>query len=298
MKSTTRRNFLVQSAAVTAATLVGSSVATSPLAAAPKSASKMSLGLCTYLWGKDWDLPTVIANCEKSGCLGVELRTEHAHGVEISLNAAQRKEVRKRFADSQVEFLGPGCNWQFHEADPAKLKANIEGAKAYLQLSHDCGGSGVKVKPNALPKDVPVEKTIEQIGNSLNEVAKFGANLGQQVRVEVHGKDTSNLPIMKQIFDVATHPNATICWNSNGQDLEGEGLEHNFNLVRKRFGNTVHIREMNVGKYPYKQLMKLFVQSNYSGWILLECRTKQEDRVAAMIEQREILEAYIKAATT
>ena len=38
----------------------------------------MKLGLATYQWGKDWDLPTLIANCEKAGLSGVELRTQHA----------------------------------------------------------------------------------------------------------------------------------------------------------------------------------------------------------------------------
>ena len=33
--------------------------------------SKMKLGLVTYQWGKDWDLPTLISNCEKTGLLGV-----------------------------------------------------------------------------------------------------------------------------------------------------------------------------------------------------------------------------------
>jgi hypothetical protein len=50
----------------------------------------MKFGLVTYLWGKDWDLPTLISNCEKTGYLGVELRTQHAHGVETTLNASQR----------------------------------------------------------------------------------------------------------------------------------------------------------------------------------------------------------------
>lgn len=54
----------------------------------------MNLGLVTYQWGKDWDLPTLLANCEEAGLLGVELRTEHAHGVETSLSAQERKEVK------------------------------------------------------------------------------------------------------------------------------------------------------------------------------------------------------------
>ena len=44
--------------------------------------AKMRFGLVTYQWGRDWDLPTLISNCEKTGYLGVELRTEHAHKVE------------------------------------------------------------------------------------------------------------------------------------------------------------------------------------------------------------------------
>ena len=55
----------------------------------------MRFGLVTYLWAQDWDLPTIIANCEKTGFRGVELRTQHAHKVETSLNAAQRAEVKK-----------------------------------------------------------------------------------------------------------------------------------------------------------------------------------------------------------
>jgi len=57
----------------------------SVLAAVKKS--EMKLGLVTYLWAKDWDLPTLIANCEKTGYLGVELRCDHKHGVETKLSA-------------------------------------------------------------------------------------------------------------------------------------------------------------------------------------------------------------------
>ena len=76
-----------------------------------------------------------------------------------------------------------------------------------------------------------------------------------------------------------------MCWNCNDQDLLPPGLEENFNSVKKWFGDTVHIRELNVGAYPYQQLMDLFVGANYKGWILLEARTEPEDRIAAMKEQ-------------
>jgi len=101
---------------------------------------------------------------------------------------------------------------------------------------------------------------------------------------------------MKAIMDVANHPNVKICWNSNSEDLHGEGLEYNFNLTKEYFGDTVHVREFNVGDYPYQQLMDLFVGMDYSGWILMEARTDPDDKVQALIEQRELFEQMIGKA--
>jgi len=212
------------------------------------------------------------------------------------LSAAQRRAVKARFADSPVTLVGLGTNFDFHHTDKSRLAKSIQGAKDYIKLSYDCGGSGVKVKPNDLPKGVPYEKTIQQIGESLNELGRFAAAYGQKIRVEVHGRGTSSLPVIKAIMDVADHPNVGVCWNSNSQDLEGEGLEYNFSLVRARFSDTVHVRELNIGSYPYQDLMNLFVASNYNGWILLEARTKPQDRVKALAEQREVFEQMVAKA--
>jgi len=94
-------------------------------------------------------------------------------------------------------------------------------------------------------------------------------------------------------MDVAEHPNVGVCWNCNSQDLTGQGLEYNFNLVKDRFSDTVHIRELNIGSYPYQELMNLFVAMDYDGWILLEARTNPKDRVKALIEQREVWQEMV-----
>ena len=254
---------------------------------------KMKLGLVTYQWGKDWDLQTLIANCEKTGFLGIELRTQHAHGVETTLTASQRNDVKKRFADSPVTCVGYGSNFEYHNVDQAAVRKNIEGTKEYIKLCKDIGASGIKVKPNGLPEEVSKEKTIAQIAASLNEVGQYASDIGQVVRVEVHGKETQKLPNMKAIFEQVTEKSVKICWNCNDQDLLPPGLEANFYSVKKWFGDTVHIRELNVGGYPYQQLMHLFVKMNYDGWILLEARTNPEDRIAAMKEQMDVFNTMI-----
>jgi len=291
----TRRDFLKQSMYVGASVIAAGPLGRVFAQGLAGPGSKMKLGLVTYLWGQDWDLPTLIANCEKSKVLGVELRTEHAHGVESNLNAQQRRDVKKRFADSPVTLVGLGTNFAFHHTDAAKLRLDIDGAKEYVKLSRDVGGTGVKVKPNDLPKGVSQEKTVEQIGKSLNEIGRFATEYGQKIRLEVHG-GCSRLPVIKAIMDVADNPNVGVCWNCNSQDLEGEGLEYNFNLVKDRFSDIAHVRELNIGDYPYQDLMNLFVAMDYDGWILLEARTKPDDRVKALAEQRQVFGQMIAKA--
>jgi len=247
----------------------------------------MKLGLVSYNWGKDWDLPTTIKNCTDTGFSGVELRTTHKHGVEIALSAQERKEVRKRFEDSAVEFVGPGSACDYHSPDPEVLKKNIEETKAFIKLSHDCGGTGVKVRPNGLPKEVPVEKTIEQIGLALKELAVFADDYGQELRLEVHGPATSELPVIHQIMQIAEHPRARVCWNCNGTDLKGDGLEANFKLVADRIA-TVHIHDLRKNNYPWQELFPLLKGINFSGWTLLEEGNNPEDTISAMRENREI----------
>ena len=189
------------------------------------------------------------------------------------------------FNDSPVTCLGYGSNFEYHSPDPAKLRWNIDQTKEYIKLCKDIGAPGIKVKPNDLPAEVKKEKTIAQIAASLNEVGKFAMDFGLLVRVEVHGNKTQQLDNMKAIFDQVTGKNVRICWNCNDQDLIPPGLEPNFNSVKKWFGDTVHVRELNEGNYPYQQLFDLFTAMHYNGWILLEARTEPADTLIALKEQ-------------
>jgi sugar phosphate isomerase/epimerase len=290
-----RRHFLQSATALGAAAFLPGTLAVAEYLPQDNAEIDFGFGLVTYLWGKDWDLETLISNCEKGNVRAVELRTTHAHRVEPNLTDEQRNEVAQRFAETDVVLVGIGSDERFDAPDPAKLKAAIEATKSFVRLSHDVGGSGVKVKPDSFHKDVPQEKTIEQIGQALNEVAAYGEGFGQQIRLEVHG-GCAALPHIKAIMDVADHPNVAVCWNCNPQDLEGEGFEHNFDLVRDRFGQTVHVRELNDADYPYQKLFDRLVKTDYVGWVLLEARTAPEDPIAALKEQRALFDAMAAKA--
>ena len=229
----------------------------------------LKLGIVTYQIAQDWDLETIIKKCSELGYEGVELRTTHNHKVEVNLSDEERKEVKKKFADSSVKLVGLGSAFEYHSPDKEELRKNIEGTKEYVKLAADVGAEGVKVRPNAFPEGISREKTIEQIGLSLKEVSSFGADYGIKIRLEVHGRETCHPPYIKKMLDVANHPNLYACWNSNMADLDKNGsIENNFNLLKERIG-LVHINEL-WNEYPWEKLFSLLKDSGYDGFCLAE----------------------------
>ncbi len=91
----TRRNVLKASALVASAAVVGH--ASSHDKASEDARPTLKLGLMTYTLAKDWDIETIIKNCTETKFEHVELRTTHAHRVEVTLTKDQRQAVRKRF---------------------------------------------------------------------------------------------------------------------------------------------------------------------------------------------------------
>ena len=229
----------------------------------------MKLGIVTYMWGAEWDLPTLIKNCADTGFEGVELRSTHKHGVEVTLSAAERSKIRKQFDDSPVRFVGPGSACEYHGPDPAVVRKNIDETKKFVELSHDIGGSGVKVRPNALVKGEDRGKTIDRIGAALRECGEYAAGYGQEIRVEVHGPGTSDLAVMKQIMAAAGHDSVVVCWNSNPGEAVDGSIEANFNLVKNKLGGTVHIHDL-YDPYPYRELFALLRKQDYEGYCLSE----------------------------
>lgn len=251
----------------------------------------MKLGLVTYQIGKDMDVPTLIKTCEETGFEGVELRTTHAHSVEVTLSADERGDVRKTFADSSVELAGLGSAFEYHSADPAEVRQNIDGTKEYVDLAADVGCLGVKVRPNGFPEGKSEEETLRQIGEALRECGEYAQEKGVQIRLEVHGRGTQYVPHIRTILDVADHANVVACWNSNQPEVEDGSIAQHFELLRGRIG-LVHCRDLCLSNYPWQELFGLLYGSGYRGYVLIEA-PETSDPVRVMSYIRALFDAYM-----
>ena len=264
MFTTNRRQFL---AAAAASSVYGFSFAKEPL-----EPLKFKLGLVTYNTAAQWDLPTVLKVCKEVGIAAVECRTTHKHGVEPTLSADQRNSVKKQFADSGVVFWGCGSVCEFHSPEPAVVKKNIDDCKRFCELVKDIGGTGVKVRPNGLPKGVPVEKTLEQIAKSLIECGKAAADNGVEIWVEVHGAGTQIPANVKTFMEHCGHKSVGLTWNSNAADVEDGSVKKSFALL-KPWIRSCHINDLEndaKGTYPYRELFGLLRGVGYDRYTLIE----------------------------
>lgn len=234
----------------------------------------MRLGAVTYNVCKDWDLETLITKLEEARFEAVELRTTHKHGVEITLNADERRKVAERFARSKVRLLSFGTTCEFHSPDPTVRKKNVDEAKQWIDLAHDTGAWGIKVRPNGYPKELSKEETNKNIAACLRELGDFGVGKGVEVWVEVHGPVTQEPQNMAAIMRATNHKNVGLCWNSNPTDVVNGSVAQNFALL-KPWIKHCHINELS-SAYPWRELFTLLRKANYERYTLCECAESKE----------------------
>lgn len=277
MTEITRRKLLTSGAA--AAVLASMEGKRMEPAAAAEGEPPFKLGTVTYNVPKDWDLPTLCKLLPQAGIRGIEFRTTHAHGVEPSLTSEQRADVKAKCAAAGLQIWGLGTVCEFQSPDSAVVRKHIEDCYAFISLAKDIGAKGVKVRPNGLPKDVPVEKTLEQIGKALAECGKRAADNGVEIFTEVHGGGTQEPQHMRTIMEACGHKSVGICWNSNPTDVKDGSVKPAFDLLGQ-YLNSCHINNL-WSDYPYRELFSLLRKANYTGYTLCEVGTpvKAEDGV-------------------
>jgi sugar phosphate isomerase/epimerase len=253
-----RRSFLKRSLGTGSAVLTaltGTSLETGPARAdpqprAPEAAAASAvgppafkLGLVTYELAKDWDIDTIIRNCEAAGFEGVELRTTHQHGVEPSISKERRQQVRRRFQDSRVRLVSLGSTCEYESPDPSVVRRNVEETRRFCELAQDLGCLGVKVRPNGYPPNSDHARVLQQIGQALHECGDIARDHGVEIWLEVHGPETQVPANIHRIMQAADHPSVGICWNSNDTDVVAGSVTESFDMLKKWL-RSCHINEL------------------------------------------------------
>ena len=79
--------------------------------------------------------------------------------------------------------------------------------------------------------------------------------------------------------------------NSDAHDADD--FEQRFQRVKDRLARTLHLHNLNDPKFPYALQTRLLMGIGWDGWALLEVSDPVDDRVLALIEQRQIWQRLV-----
>lgn len=157
-------------------------------------------------------LDKVLATAKRFGYDGVEPRiaSDHRHGIERTLSASERAQVRKTAAAAGIRLCCIATSHSF--ADPANSAKEIEGAVASVRLAADVGAPCVRVFGGQLPSGVSREQAIDLLVKSLSRIARETASLNVTVCLETHDHwcDPAHVvEVMKRV----NHPRIAVNWD-------------------------------------------------------------------------------------
>ena len=158
----------------------------------------------------------------------------------------------------------------YHALEPEVVRRNVEATREHVRLARDLGAPGVKVRPNGHHEaaGVPRARTIEQIGRALRECGAFAADVGVEVRLEMHAT-LAGARDVRRIMEVADHPNVRACWNSNPVDVQDGSVGAAFAQVADWIA-LVHVHDLYDPAYPYRELFGLLRRRDYGGFCCAE----------------------------
>jgi sugar phosphate isomerase/epimerase len=131
-------------------------------------------------------LAEMIEIARKFGYDGLEPRldSEHAHGIEVALNAAARRSIVNRMADASIEL---GClATSLRSADPAAAVGVVRESHERIDLAGDLGVPVLRVFGGKIPEGITRESAIEKMAQLLASVAGHAAERGVTICIETH----------------------------------------------------------------------------------------------------------------
>ena len=289
-----RRNFLKTAVAATASLSATSYLRAQGTRAAGETKKGLQLGLTTYMIGSKWTIAELIEFLPRFGMFGLEIRTDmgYTHGIELNTPKAVRTETARRFADSPVKLVGVACGERYDSPDATVLSKSIERTKELMQFCVDLGAPGLRIFPDGFHPNVPQEKTLEQIADSLKKLAPTADALGIELRLEAHGS-VGLLPNLAKIAKAVNHPKVRLMLNSDIRDIRDAGLSANLEMVKPYLGGVHHLHDLTSSAHTeakfYETQFAFLKKADWNGFCLLEIDDKPNNdaRFAEIAKQKK-----------
>jgi|GEM_PF-5675583 len=255
----------------------------------------ITFGFSTADWGRDWDILLLIETLQEIGINQVELGEGHAHEISPALTPGQRTTRRDQFQEAGILVTGMQLTSKVTAEDEASIATLVDNLKQTIRLSHDVGGSGVRVNLGDLKGDTAL---IANTAKALKEMGEFAIGFGQEIRVEAWAGDTS-LDDLVAVLKATNDDQVRIAFGVRNAEKGGEKVKEDFAKVQPYLGGVVLIETQPSSEAaPFAALANLLVEADYDGRVVLTTKAAAIDVKTDIVQQKTIWEQQIKKART
>ena len=163
----------------------------------------------------DWDYGTIVGKAREYGFDGFEIRGIKGEMDLLKvpeLQPKRRAETLRMAADAGLEIMMLMTGCQFSSPDAAQRQANLDAAKANMDLACAMGIDKIRLYGGHVAPQVDHAAACGWVAESLRKVAEYGAAVGVAAAIETHDGfvDTG---LVKQIITRVDHPFLKALWD-------------------------------------------------------------------------------------
>ncbi len=219
-------------------------------------------------------LAETLAVAKRYGYDGIEPRLDakHAHGIEVSTTAAERKAIRAQVAESGLALACLATSITF--ADPAAERGMIDQAHERIDLAGDVGSPTIRIFGGQVPRESSREKAIDQVAKCLSAVADHAGRRNVVVCMETHD-DWCDPVLVATVLTRVNHPAIACNWDVMHPVRTGlASVEKSFETLQRWIRHT-HLHDgvggvlapIGAGEVDHKTFLKLLKESGYTGYL-------------------------------
>ncbi len=223
-------------------------------------------------------LAEMLALARGLGYEGIEprLAAKHAHGIETTLTAAERRAIRKTVAGHGVALacLATSCRY----ADPQTMQENVAETRRCIDLAADLGCGRLRVFGGVLPQGVTREQAIAQLTEAMRAVAGQAQAVGVTLCLETHD-DWSHPDHVAEVMRRTGHPAIAVNWDLMHPVRQGRvSMDDAFRILAPwirhvhfhdgllDLGQAV-LRPVGAGEIDHRRAVALLKTAGYDGYL-------------------------------
>ena len=251
----------------------------------------------------DLTLDEVLALAKRVGYDGVEPRlvSKHKHGIETDIDAAQRAEIKKKFADSGIApcCVATSCTY----ADPANTEKMRDSTLKAIDLAADIGSNRIRVFGGKIGKGLSREDAIDLVAKSLSNVAEHAKSRGVYVCMETHD-DWCDPKNVSAVMAKVNQPFIAVNWDIMHPVRTGlASIDESFEILRPWIKH-LHIHDANketgkltpigTGFIDHRRAIELLKTISYDGYLSGEWISWEDPYEVHLPRELSILKNYEK----